>query len=173
MNSNSGWIFGIIAIAVLAIGGFFFAKSCNTPETTVTETRSLTKGNEDVTAKHTTDTVYRDRYFRQYIRVPAENILQYGKDSSRFDTTVISDSLTVRVAGTTFPAIDSLRLDIASILRYPVITNTDSIFIHRVDTLTIERIIQGSADLPWYDRFWTGALTTTILGLSLIIGLSQ
>lgn len=161
----------ILVLWALATILFFLLKGCDSPKEQIES--ELKKGLADTVIVRTADTVWIEKHFAQVVRVPAEHITRFGADSSRFDTTVTRDSVTVRVAGTTFPAVDSLRLDLASIVHFPEVTKENNIYITRVDTLQIDRIIERATEVPWYDRFWVGAATTIALGVSIIIGVSQ
>lgn len=163
MPSNNKVIYLILAVVVFGLIVFFTLKGCDEKlQIKESESREMKAGTPDTITIRTVDTVWREKRITEVIRITEEKIVRYGKDSSRFDTTITKDDSSIRVAGTTFPAIDSLRLDVASLLKYPEITKTDTILISRVDTLQITKIIETASEVPWYDRFWTGVAASAI-----------
>lgn len=172
MANNNNALYLVCALVLFFAIVFFSLRGCEDKKTTVTETREMKAGTPDtITIRHT-DTLWMEKRTRDVVYVPIEKIVRYGQDSSRFDTTIVSEHALISVGATTFPAIDSLRLDVASLLKYPEITKTDTIMITRIDTLTITRIIETATDLPWYDRFWIGAITSSAVvgGLIYVLG---
>jgi len=163
MPSNSNAIYVVLGVLLLAGLLFFAFKGCDEkPQLKETETREMRAGTPDTIKIRTVDTLWMEKRITEVIRIREEKIVQYGKDSSRFDTTITKDGSSIRVAGTTYPAIDSIKLDVATLLKYPEITKTDTILISRVDTLQITKIIESATDVPWYDRFWTGVAASAI-----------
>lgn len=168
MPNNNRGLYLFLALSVIGVITFFCFRGCEDKKTTLLESREMRAGKADTITIRTVDTVWKETKTREIIRITEEKIVRYGKDSSRFDTTITKDYSSIRVAGTTFPAIDSLRLDVASLLKYPEITKTDTILISRVDTLQITKIIEAASDVPWYDRFWFGAVTSTAVVVGLV-----
>lgn len=85
----------------------------------------------------------------------------HGKDSSTY--AIANDHGKVSV--TTFPATDSIRLDIEPVVIERFITRIDTAL--RVDTMkTFSTIIEES---PWYDTFLSGFITA-ILAVTGVIG---
>lgn len=153
----------VLVLGIFAAIIFFGIKGCDEKtQIKESETREMKAGTPDTITIRTVDTVWKETKTREIIRITEEKIVRYGKDSSRFDTTITKDDSSIRVAGTTFPAIDSLRLDVASLLKYPEITHSDTVKITRTDTLQITKIIEAACDVPWYDRFWTGVAASAI-----------
>ncbi len=166
------WLYFIIIVVLFGAMIFFGIKGCDEKsQTKESETRELKAGTPDTVTIRTVDTLWLEKRTRDVVYVPVEKIVRYGQDSSRFDTTIVSNHALISVGATTFPAIDSLRLDVVSSLRYPEITKTDTIKITRVDTLTTTRIIETASEVPWYDRFWVGAVTSTAVVGGLIYAL--
>jgi hypothetical protein len=118
------------------------------------------KGKPDtvfVAGKPDTVTIY--KAVKQYIKIPYYSIQQYGKDSSVIDTTVIKDSVKIKLTGVTYPAIDSLKFSLETLTPFRYVERVDSFFVHATDTLKVTTtIIEEQA---WYNQFWTGALTVT------------
>jgi len=163
MPNNNKAVYLILALVVLNVIAFFVFKGCDEkPQIKESETREMKAGTPDTVTTRTVDTVWKETKTREIIRIREENLQQFGKDSSRFDTTVTKDGGSIRVSGTTYPAIDSIKLDVASLVKYPEITQTDTILISRVDTLQITKILESATDVPWYDRFWTGVAASAI-----------
>lgn len=131
------------------------------------ETREYKEGKPDTVTVVKTDTVTMVKKVKEKVFVPVENIVRFGEDSSRIDTSIVmKDSIRVHFAATTFPAIDSLNFDISveaplrEILRE--VTNT----IKQTDTLKIKEVLEVPA--PWYDHFWVGAVTVITVILSVV-----
>jgi len=172
MPNNNKAVYLILALVVLNVIAFFVFKGCDEkPQIKESETREMKAGTPDTVTIRTVDTVWKETKTREIIRITEEKIVRYGKDSSRFDTTITKDNSSIRVAGTTFPAIDSIKLDVTSLLKFPEITHTDTVKITRIDTLQITKIITEASDVPWYDRFWVGAVTSTAVVVGLVYAL--
>lgn len=172
MNSNNNVIYVVFGVLLLAGLLFFAFKGCDEkPQLKESETREMKAGTPDTIKIRIVDTLWMDKRITEVIKIREEKIVQYGSDSSRFDTTITRDDSSIRVAGTTYPAIDSIKLDVASLLKYPEITRTDTIKITRVDTLQITKIIESATDVPWYDRFLVGAVTSTAVVVGLVYAL--
>lgn len=162
MSSNNNGLYLFLAFSIIGVIAFFSFRGCDDKKTSLIESTLMKAGTPDtITIRHT-DTLWMEKRITEVIRIREENIVQYGKDSSKFDTTITKDDSSIRVAGTTFPAIDSIKLDVASLLKYPEVTHTDTIKITRVDTLQITKIIETASEVPWYDRFWTGVAASAI-----------
>jgi hypothetical protein len=163
MSNSNKTLYIILAVIAVGLLILFGLRGCENPyKKALRESTEMKAGTPDTITIRTVDTVWREKRITEVIRITEEKIVRYGKDSSRFDTTITKDDSSIRVAGTTFPAIDSLRLDVASLLKYPEITKTDTILISRVDTLQITKIIETASEVPWYDRFWTGVAASAI-----------
>lgn len=122
------------------------------------EIREYKEGTPDTVTVVKIDTVTVVKQVREKVFIPVEQIIKYGEDSSRIDTSIVmKDSVKVRFTGTTYPAIDSLDFEISveaplrEILRE--VTNT----IKQTDTLKIKEVVEVPA--PWFDRFWVGAVS--------------
>ena len=113
-------------------------------------------------------------YVDRFIKISEDDITNY-KDSSKFDTTIVNDSLTIRLSGTTFPAVDSLKFDVKAILRELYTNRVDSFFVFKTDTLQILKTIKDESIIevnnPWYNTFLAGAGTIVLIGLSVVAAL--
>lgn len=158
----------VLVLGIFAAIIFFGIKGCDEkPQTKESETREMKAGTPDTITIRTVDTLWLEKRTRDVVYVPVEKIVRYGQDSSRFDTVIVADHALISVGATTFPAIDSLRLDVASIFSYPEITKTDTIKITRVDTLNITKEIYNEP--AWYETWWFGSIITTAVGITAII----
>lgn len=144
MSINNGVIY-IILFAVIA--GFVVFYFFINPNQRLQQQIVLKSGSPDTIRISIVDTVWKETKTREIIRIKEEKIIRFNNDSSRFDTTITDDNNQIRVTGTTFPAIDSLRLEVASIIKYPEISGTDTIKITTVDTLKIQSRIEGLKSL--------------------------
>ena len=101
------------------------------------------------------------------IRVPAGEIIAFGKDSSRVDSTIYLTEGQLSLGVTTFPAVDSMRFDIELLQVNREIFRVDTLKLTRVDTLVIseETLIEPA----WYETWWFGSLVTGIAGLTVIV----
>ncbi|GAB1348365.1 hypothetical protein MASR1M107_05770 [Ignavibacteriales bacterium] len=181
MQNNNNKIIWIIGAVVLLIAGYFLLKPKEEPKiipkTTHTETSESTHkaGIPDTTHKEgVTKTEIKYVYVDRFIKISEDEILDY-KDSSMFDTTFVNDSLTIRLTGTTFPAIDSLKFDVKAIIREFYTNRVDSFFVFRTDTLQILNTIKDESFIeinnPWYNTFLAGAGTVLLIGLSIVSAL--
>lgn len=126
------------------------------------------KGKDSVVVKTEIDTVYIPKYFiAEKTIVDTVHITHFNMDSSIVRDTVINNMDTVIATITTYPVIDSLKLNLDLRLKEKVITISDSIWITRVDTLKTTTFESA----PWYDNFIFGALSTAIVTILVIFGL--
>ena len=109
----------------------------------------------------TPDTVIRRVAYPVYVERPAGR--HFGKDSS----TYAIENENGRVAVTTYPATDSIRVELEPIVIERQISRVDTMRIHQVDTLKITTTIAESQ--PWYDTFLTGFITA-VLAVAGVIG---
>lgn len=113
------------------------------------------------------DTVYFSRVYEKIVQVPVEKIVSYGEDSSKTDTTINLDNGKLTLGLTTYPAIDSLKLDIDLLTVDREIVRVDTFKVTRVDTLNI--IKEFYIEPAWYESWWFGSILTTAVGITAII----
>lgn len=113
------------------------------------------------------DTVFFSRVYEKIVQVPVEKIVSYGEDSSKTDTTINLDNGKLTLGLTTYPAIDSLKLDIDLLTVDREILRVDTIKVTRVDTLNITK--EFYIEPAWYETWWFGSLLTTAVGITAII----
>lgn len=113
------------------------------------------------------DTVYFSRVYEKIVQVPVEKIVSYGEDSSKTDTTINLDNGKLTLGLTTYPAIDSLKLDIDLLTVDREIIRVDTFKVTRVDTLNITKEIY--IEPAWYETWWFGSILTTAVGVTAII----
>lgn len=178
MQNNNYKIIWIVGAVALLIAGYFMLKPKEEPKiipkTTHTETSESKhiEGLPDTTQKEgVTKTEIKYVYVDRFIKISEDKITNY-KDSSKFDTTIVNDSLTIRLTGTTFPAVDSLKFDVKAILRELYTNRVDSFFVFKTDTLQILKTIKDETFIeiknPWYNTFLAGAGTILLIGLSIV-----
>jgi hypothetical protein len=130
--------------------------------------REYIKGKPDtVFVKGETDTVYFSRVYEKSVQVPLEKIVSYGKDSSKTDTTINLDNGKLTLGLTTYPAIDSLKLDIDLLTVDREILRVDTFKVTRVDTVDITK--ETYIEPAWYESWWFGSLLTTVVGITAVI----
>lgn len=181
MQNNNNRIIWIVGAVALLIAGYFLLKPKDEPKiiqkTTHTETTESKhiEGLSDTTQKEgVPKTEIKYVYVDRFIKISEDDITNY-KDSSKFDTTIVNDSLFIRLSGTTFPAVDSLKFDVKAILRELYTNRVDSFFVFRTDTLQILNTIKDESFIeinnPWYNTFFAGAGTVLLIGLSIVSAL--
>ena len=158
---NTKYIF----IALLVIASIFLASllfKSDRPSTPI-----YIKGKDSVVVKSDTAIVYIPKYLvTEKTIVDTVHITHFNQDSSIVRDTIISDLDTAIATITTYPKIDSLKLQLDLRLTEKLTTIHDSIWITRIDTLkTVE-----FESAPWYDSFLTGFLSAIaiITGILLI-----
>ncbi len=113
------------------------------------------------------DTVYFSRVYEKIVQVPVEKIISFGEDSSKTDTTINLDNGKLTLGLTTYPAIDSLKLDIDLLTVDREVIRVDTLKVTRTDTLNITREIR--IEPAWYESWWFGSIVTAILTITAII----
>lgn len=137
-------------------------------ETPNKETREYKEGKPDtVIVQGDPDTVYFSRVYEKIVQVPVEKIVSFGKDSSKTDTTINLGNGKLTLGLTTYPAIESLKLDIDLLTVDREIFRTDTIKVTRIDTLNITKEIY--IEPAWYETWWFGSIITTAVGITAII----
>lgn len=98
--------------------------------------------------------------------------VDYGKDSTHY--MVSNDKGRVEV--TTYPATDSVKIEIEPIVIEKHISRIDTLFITRVDSLIVQRVdtlkITVKEDRPFYDHWEVGAAGATVVAIitAILIG---
>ena len=156
MEQARKW-FPYLIIASL-LGAVIFLILREKPETKVTykpgkETVKLIPGVPDTVTKLVPYPIFVDRPKGDH----------FGKDSSVY--TVSKESGKVEV--TTYPATDSVRIEVEPVTIERLITRVDTLKLNRIDTLKITTTIAG--DQPWYDTFLSGFITA-VLAVAGVIG---
>lgn len=164
MNKNTA----IMAVLILLLAGalVWVSVSNNNPNSQIT--REYKEGKPDtVIVQGDPDTVYFSRVYEKIVQVPVEKIVSFGKDSSKTDTTINLDNGKLTLGLTTYPAIESLKLDIDLLTVDREIFRTDTIKVTRIDTLNITKEIY--IEPAWYETWWFGSIITTAVGITAII----
>jgi len=157
MEQARKWFPYLIIAMLLVVTVVLTLKGCNPKEKVIYK-----PGKE--TVKHIPgipDTVTKFVPYPVYIEKPKGD--HFGKDSSVY--TVSKESGKVEV--TTYPATDSIRVEIEPVVIERLITRTDTLKIHRVDTMKIYSTT--TIDQPWYNTFLSG-FVTAILAVAGVIG---
>lgn len=162
MNQKSSWLPILIAVAVLLLGYFLVVKpGCSTPPHTGSDTVYTPGKTDTLYLKGTPDTVIKRVPYAVYIEKPQGE--HFGADSSLY---MVDDEFG-SAAVTTYPATDSIRIEIEPIIIERQISRVDTMWLHKVDTLKITTTIE--TDQPWYDTFLSGFITA-ILAVAGVIG---
>lgn len=122
---------------------------------------------DTVFVKGDPDTVYFSRVYEKIVQVPVEKIVSFGRDSSKTDTTINLDNGKLTLGLSTYPAIDSLKLDIDLLTVDREVIRVDTLKVTRTDTLNITKEIY--IEPAWYESWWFGSLLTTAVGVTAII----
>jgi hypothetical protein len=155
---------GIILLLVGALAWVTIKNNNPGPQVT----QEYKEGKPDtVFVKGDPDTVYFSRVYEKIVQVPVEKIISFGKDSSKTDTTVNLENGTLSLGLTTYPAIESLKLDIDLLTVDREIVRVDTFTVTRVDTLNITK--EFYIEPSWYETWWFGSLLTTVVGITAII----
>lgn len=140
--------------------------SNNNPNSQIT--REYKEGKPDtVIVQGDPDTVYFSRVYEKIVQVPVEKIVSFGKDSSKTDTTINLDNGKLTLGLTTYPAIESLKLDIDLLTVDREVIRVDTFKVTRVDTLNITK--EFYIEPSWYETWWFGSILTTAVGITAII----
>jgi hypothetical protein len=167
MNNNKGF-FIVLAIIFLLVGALVYKSVTDRTITNTTIKEELKQGKPDtVFVAGKPDTVFLSRIYEKVIRVPVENITNYARDSSKTDTTVVLQNGTINIGITTYPAIESLKLDIDLLTIDREIYRIDTLKMLRVDTLNITKEIK--TEPSWYETWWFGSIITGATALTIAI----
>jgi len=159
-NHKILWL-ALISGLILIAGWVLLGKSgCTSPQKKQSDTVYAKGKTDTVFTKGKTDTVTNYIPYPVYVEKPTGQ--HFGKDSSRYTVTNLNGSVDV----VTFPATDSIRIEIEPVTIERLITRVDTLLLHRIDTLTITNTI--TAEQPWYDTFLAGAGTVVVLLLTTI-----
>jgi len=159
-NHKILWL-ALISGLILIAGWVLLGKSgCTSPQKKQSDTVYAKGKTDTVFTKGKTDTVTNYIPYPVYVEKPTGQ--HFGKDSSRYTVTNLNGSVDV----VTFPATDSIRIEIEPVTIERLITRVDTLLLHRIDTLTITNTI--TAEQPWYDTFLAGAGTVVVLVLTTI-----
>ena len=157
-NRKILWL-ALISGLILIAGWVLLGKSgCTSPQKKQSDTVYAKGKTDTVFTKGKTDTVTNYIPYPVYVEKPTGQ--HFGKDSSRYTVTNLNGSVDV----VTFPATDSIRIEIEPVTIERLITRVDTLLLHRIDTLTITNTI--TAEQPWYDTFLAGAGTVVVLVLT-------
>ena len=150
-NHKILWL-ALISGLILIAGWVLLGKSgCTSPQK---------KQSDTVYTKGKTDTVTNYIPYPVYVEKPTGE--HFGKDSSHYTVSNLNGSVDV----VTFPATDSIRIEIEPVTIERLITRVDTLLLYRIDTLTVTNTLQ--AEQPWYDTFLAGAGTVVVLLLTTI-----
>ena len=162
MNRKSSWLFILGAVAVLVLSYFLVVKpGCSAPPRTGSDTVYTPGKIDTIYIEGTPDTVIRRVAYPVYVERPEGQ--HFGKDSSTY--TIRNENGSVAV--TTYPATDSVRIEVDPIIIERQISRVDTMWLHQIDTLRITTTITG--DQPWYDTFLTGFITA-VLAVAGVVG---
>lgn len=165
MNNSKGFII-TAGIILLVVGVLVWLTTSKKPN--AKEFIEYKEGKPDTVFVYgKPDTVFISRFFEKVITVPAEKIINYGKDSSKVDTTVTLDNGYLTLGVTTYPAIESLKLDIDVLTVDREVLRVDTLKILQVDTLNITKEITIGPE--WYESWWFGSLVTASIGIAAIV----
>lgn len=98
--------------------------------------------------------------------------IKFGSDSTHYKIKNEHGSVDV----TTFPATDSIRLEIEPVVIVKYIERVDTLQLTRIDSVYVQRVdtlkITTKADRPFYDHWEFGAVGATIVGIitAILIG---
>jgi hypothetical protein len=156
------WLVLVALIPILVVGYLVTQKGCNSTPTANTDTLYIPGKTATLYIPGKTDTVTKYVSYPVYIEKPAG--IHYGKDSSQYNVANLNGSYEV----VTFPATDSIRIEIEPITIEHFITQVDTVIFHTTDTLKITNTIE--LESPWYNTFLAGAgsvvmIVLTVLGL--------
>ena len=154
----SPYIFAAVILTLIAVIAICLLNGKPTPEIKKVyipgkETVKYIPGTPDTVTKYITQKIYIEKPAGQH----------FGKDSSTY--TIRNEHGRAEV--TTYPATDSIRIEVEPVTIERLITRVDTLKLDRIDTLKITTTITG--DQPWYDTFLTGFITA-VLAVAGVIG---
>ena len=164
MEQARKWSPYLIIALLLVATIFLITKGCKgpiDPGKTTTDTIYVKGKSDTIYIPGKPDTVTKYVPYPVYVETPKGD--HFGKDSSAY--TVLNESGRVEVM--TYPATDSIRVEIEPVAIERLITQVDSIMISRVDTMKIHTTT--TIDQPWYNTFLSG-FVSAILAVAGVIG---
>ena len=148
-------------ILILVVGFLITQKSgCNPKPETKTDTLFIPAKTDSVYIPGTKDTITKYVPYPVYIEKPTGT--HFGKDSSVYQIANQHGNTEV----VTFPATDSIRVEIDPITIERLITQIDTLKLHTNDTLIITNTIELTS--PWYDSFWAGAASVILVAIGIV-----
>ncbi|MBW7889550.1 MAG: hypothetical protein H3C48_00670 [Chitinophagaceae bacterium] len=161
-TTKISWVVaGVFALAVI-----YFAFIKPAPPPTIKERTVYLPGKTDTLfIPGVPDTITKFVPFPVYVSTtpPVE---QFGADSSQYKIETPEGS---KAQVTTFPATDSIRVEIEPVQILREITRIDTLKLTTVDTIRVETITE--IEQPWYNTFMFGAITTAVLTIGGLLAL--
>lgn len=155
---------GITAVCLIIIGTL--AYSWINREKVETDVRVLPGRTDTVFVEGLPDTVLLTKWNTKVVRVLQPVGL---KDSSRVDTVLRAGSDSLRFGVTTFPEVDSLRIEAGWITSVREIYKVDTLRLFRRDTLLTVKKIEVAAPLPFYEDGWFYSTVGAVGVIALLI----
>ena len=160
-SNKTLWLVILGLILIVVVGFLITQKSgCNPTPEAKTDTLFLPGKTDSVYIPGTKDTITKYVPYPVYIEKPTGT--HFGKDSSHYQIANQHGNTEV----VTFPATDSIRVEIEPITIEHFITQIDTLKLHTTDTLKITNTI--NIESPWYDSFWAGAASVILVALGIV-----
>jgi len=159
-SNRTLWLVILGLILILVVGILLTQKGCNPKPEAKTDTLFLPGKPDSVYIPGTKDTITKYVPYPVYIEKPTGT--HFGKDSSHYQIANQHGNTEV----VTFPATDSIRVEIEPITIEHFITQIDTLKLHTTDTLKITNTIELTS--PWYDSFWAGAASVILVAIGIV-----
>jgi len=160
-NNKPLWLV-ILGLILIVVVGFLITQKtgCNPLQEIKSDTVRIPGKTDSVYIPGIKDTITKYVPYPVYIEKPTGT--HFGKDSSHYQIANQHGNTEV----VTFPATDSIRVEIEPITIERLITQIDTLKLHTTDTLKITNTIELTS--PWYDSFWAGAASVILVALGLV-----
>ncbi len=159
-SNKTLWLVILGLLLILVVGFFLTQKGCKQEPQTKTDTLFIPGKTDSVYIPGEKDTITKYIPYPVYIEKPTGT--HFGKDSSIYQIANQHGNTEV----VTFPATDSIRMEIEPITIEHFITQVDTLKLHTTDTLKITNTIE--IESPWYDSFWAGAASVILVALGIV-----